>query len=309
MGRSASLGPLDPELGRPSAGVGIVSRRPKPFCRPRALTKDMAAARTTGRADKFILSLFSGITLTAYNIYGWTMGEASEPARIRTNDLVAACIDEQLQVKGPAIIAGDLNCLATSLPVLRCAFGSATWFDAALLPAFRSEHTVLGTCLAPIAVERTRRDFILVNRDALSLISGFRICTAAQYAVHRPVQITFGKPEIPRSIRVPVVPKSFFDAYTATHDKQLTKSLIHWHMDSLFRSRAKSLFDLLVVGHTSDYWHLWSSTVEEAFLRALDIRDPAPYQGHGTLSTSIQPHRQPHVGGGWPGQQAGYPLV
>ena len=65
----------------------------------------MAAARASGRADRYLLPVFKGIALTVYCISGWTMGEASDPTWLRSNDLTAACIDEHLQVKGPAIIA------------------------------------------------------------------------------------------------------------------------------------------------------------------------------------------------------------
>ena len=292
LGCASWLGPLDPEYDGPAAGVAIVSRRPKPFYRPKALTKDMEVARASGRADRYLLSLFGGVSLSAYNIYGWTMGESSDPARLRTNDLIAACIDEHLLVKGPAVIMGDFNCLVSSLPVLRAAAASGTWFDVADIPSLRTELTLQGTCLAPNAVEHSRRDFIIVNRDALPLVQDFRVITDADYATHRPVSVTFAKPDIPRAICVAVPPKSFHDAYLATHDKQLTKSLIAHHMDEGFIQEQQSLDRFLAAGDTTAYWDLWGATVEKALIHAMDLQDGG-YEGHGHLKTKQQPLDSP----------------
>ena len=104
--REVWLGPLDPELGRKTAGVGFSSRKGLMHMPIRAVTRDYDDAVKTGRLLAHQWELQDAVPQVG-NVYGWTGGINGSKAADRTNDLLAIIANEfDSQEAGPKMIVG-----------------------------------------------------------------------------------------------------------------------------------------------------------------------------------------------------------
>ena len=84
-------GPLEPETGKQSAGVGIVALEglaPYPVTNP---TQDYHDAVASGRCAIYNIDC-QGATLTIAVIYGWAGAKVGSINASRTDDLLAICL-------------------------------------------------------------------------------------------------------------------------------------------------------------------------------------------------------------------------
>ena len=113
------LGPLDPELGRKTAGVGFSSQKGLLHMPIKAETKDYEDGVQTGRLLTHQWEL-QNVVRQVGNVYGWTGGIKGSKAADRTNDLLAIVANEfDSQEVGPTMIVGDLNGDLESLPMIQ----------------------------------------------------------------------------------------------------------------------------------------------------------------------------------------------
>ena len=108
-GKTLIAGPLDPEHGKASAGVGILCSdelKPYPIPKPTDAYRD---AFETGRCMILNFDLEKD-THPIGIVYGWTGGAKGTIAADRTNDLLDIMLEQmELLPEGPKIIAGDFN--------------------------------------------------------------------------------------------------------------------------------------------------------------------------------------------------------
>ena len=104
--REVVLGPLDPELGRKTAGVGFSSRKGLLHMPIKAVTRDYDDAVKTGRLLAHQWELQDAV-LQVGSVYGWTGGIKGSKVAGRTNDLLAILANEfDSQEAGPKMIVG-----------------------------------------------------------------------------------------------------------------------------------------------------------------------------------------------------------
>ena len=207
---------------------------------------------------------------------------------MRTQDLITCAFDElAASGGGPAAIVGDLNCEAGSIPAIHHAVSGGLWHDAALMPHIGNPAEPLGTCLSPSASEYQRRDYVFLNNDAVGLVQAFEVVTDSLYQVHRPLRITFRHPDGPRTIKAPLVTRSFSDAAKLEKDPEETRRLIRYHIDRRLVEVEHALRAMLADWDTTGFWLGWSAAVEQGFCDGLRITGDKRrgFGGHGTVGT------------------------
>jgi hypothetical protein len=136
------------------------------------------------------------------------------------------------------------------------------------------------TCLAPNTTIPTRRDYVIANKEALRLISGFEVIDQLDFPVHSFLKLTFTVSKVKRVINRDIRPANMttvFDAHcascTAEDMDDKAKSTIrqaqlaryHKALD-LKLAKSKALFQqLLSASNINGYWQLWNSAVEDSF--------------------------------------------
>ena len=155
------------------------------------------------------------------------------------------------------------------------------------MPHIGNPAEPLGTCLSPSASEYQRRDYVFLNNDAVGLVQAFEVVTDSLYQVHRPLRITFRHPDGPRTIKAPLMARSFSDAAKLEKDPEETRRLIRYHIDRRLVEVEHALRAMLADWDTTGFWLGWSAAVEQGFCDGLRITGDKRrgFGGHGTVGT------------------------
>ena len=188
-GWETTLGPVDPEFGRKSAGVGFCSKKGMIQLPIKAVTDDYDDAVKTGRLMIQQWELEES-TLQIGNGYGWTGGVKGSKAADRTNDLVVIAVNEfDLQEPGPKMLVGDFNGELEDLPIIQHLLKEKGWVDLGSHAHLCDGQPNEPTCKANADAKANRRDFILVNDILYDAVKGFRVMKDDLLPTHRPVQV------------------------------------------------------------------------------------------------------------------------
>ena len=122
-------GPLDPEMNKAVAGIGIAaSEGLKPY-KLTNTTKDFRDAEATGRVAIYCVDL-NGQTLVCAVVYGWTGATRGSVEAARTDDIIAIVRAQFLLLdQGPKLIAADLNGSTDAFPSLQGMLKEQGWHD------------------------------------------------------------------------------------------------------------------------------------------------------------------------------------
>ena len=90
----------------------------------------MVKVNGVGRLQLYAVQLSQDITMSVYNLYGWTNANLNREASHRTDSLIQAILgDVSLQPQGPVRIVGDLNGDPGTFPSLREALSNNSFID------------------------------------------------------------------------------------------------------------------------------------------------------------------------------------
>ena len=174
-GREMVLGPLDPELGRTTAGVGFSSQKGLLHMPIKTETKDYEDGVQTGRLLAHQWEL-QNVVLQVGNVYGWTGGIKGSKAADRTNDLLATVVNEfDSQEVGPTMIVGDLNGDLERLPMIQHLLNDKGWVDLGSQDQLCMGTPSEATCNSNATCKDSRGDFILVNDILVDAAKGYRV--------------------------------------------------------------------------------------------------------------------------------------
>ena len=157
-----------------AAGVAILSLYPiRPLHEP--IPDNI---ESTCRFVDGIVQLEANCSLYISSLYGVADTVANTNARGITNEIFNVAAERALSYQGPAIISGDINTELENLlawPSLQ-RYG---WEDCALVDSRLHNRPPQPTCN-----ERTRRSFVLANRQMASHLASCRTCPDYLFAAH-----------------------------------------------------------------------------------------------------------------------------
>jgi hypothetical protein len=248
-GWAMALGPVDPELARNTAGVGIQTKAPLMPLPHKACTKAFEDAVATGRAAIHVLDT-DGIMLMIAIVYGWTGGTKGSIACQRTDDLMAI-IKEEFEACpcGPKLIMGDINGDLADFPTISEMLRKDGWADLGSLSHLCEDGPLQPTCHARATARATRRDYILANDLALPAVTGHRVDATDEFPTHQPVQIRMDIKQlkvVKRKVRKPSSAAVAFEEYVLKvcpedgNTNEVRKEqleILHRHMDQALEDR------------------------------------------------------------------------
>ena len=185
------------------------SDRHRPAIKVAPKSNAFKQALKTGRCDHYALDIGHTTTLSAVNTYGWTGGCQSKKQAKRTNHMFEGVIDGlHLQPPGPRCIVGDINGDMCNFRALQDLLDYEGWTElgqkANIWRGTPNQHT----CIAPGTSAPTRRDYVLVNTEALQLVTGFEVLHQQHFLVHSFLQVTFTPPKHDRKTVKEVKPNT-----------------------------------------------------------------------------------------------------
>ena len=169
--------PIQPkrsQLRGKAAGVAIISSFPirqyhEPITCP---------VQDTSRFIDGVIQVNPNCVLYAASLYGVASSSfALDPIAI-TNQLFNFAAERAVSFKGPALIAGDLNCYLTDIGVWENMMHQG-WVDAAELDGLMFHRNP-----QPTSKDRVRKSFILMNRQLASVLSSCRTCDDHLFPTH-----------------------------------------------------------------------------------------------------------------------------
>ena len=146
-------------------GVGAYARQPNRIVELQPKAVKLRSLLDSGRVGMFGVDIGHTGQAIIFVVYGWTGGETNTKVAARTDDICSAILAEQLLYPGvPMCIAGDINCLPSSLPHL-CQLLSPQcgWTDLGAIASFWGGTDHQGTWRAPNSDTYNRRDVMIVN--------------------------------------------------------------------------------------------------------------------------------------------------
>ena len=145
-GKTLIVGPMDPEHGKASVGVGLICSddlKPHPIPKPTDFYLD---AVETGRCMILNFDLEKD-TLPIAMIYGWIGGTKGTIAADRTNDPPDIVLEQMsLLPEGPKLIAGDLNGTQDSIQNMHDTITKHAWIDAGATKRLCPQGVNRNTC-------------------------------------------------------------------------------------------------------------------------------------------------------------------
>ena len=127
-----------------------------------------------------------------YVIYGKTNGEFDDEAAACTNDIIQHCLDDAcMQDEGPKIIIGDLNAPIHRLLSLSNAINMDDWVDVGHAAGDFGQPCDAYTCQMNESAQKTRRDYVIANRDAFDCIEHFQVDYSTKVPVHAILSLVF----------------------------------------------------------------------------------------------------------------------
>ena len=105
--------------------------------------------------------------------------------------MVAVCIKEiDKQPPGPVFLVGDFNAEPEDLPEIQHLVKEHNWIDIGANADKWGGQAFQPTCLAPSAVDKTKRDYIFANAEALVLINDFQVIDDNKFPVRVTLRMT-----------------------------------------------------------------------------------------------------------------------
>ena len=283
-------GPLDPEHIKPSAGVGFVVAKPFNGINIPPITTSFAEAIETGRCGHHAIEIGSSTTVSICNNYGWTGGHDIPAAASRTNLLAKAYIEESAHhPPGPRLFVGDLNCEgATDLSHLKTLVEEHGWIDIGLHADKYGQPIATPTCKSPNATEKTRRDYIFANPEALAIIKHFYVIDDLLFPVHATLRLILRGDRVIRrrcSVQQPLSMAEFFKK----EHSNLTNNIddkgklrvnfkqhlapFHTQLDLAIHYGKEQLEEQLKENSMTNFYTTWSKLSEQAFQQTTGISD------------------------------------
>ena len=224
-------------------------------------------------------------------VYGWTGGETNTKVAARTDDICSAILAEQLLYPGvPMCIAGDINCLPSSLPhlcqLLSPQFG---WTDLGAIASVWGGTDHQGTCRAPNSDTYNRRDVMIVNAAFFGLIHSFYL-EHDLFDVHATLTIEFNtqsdmgtkQNKMPKSMASQL--EELFEGTLGEEVNQNSRDLkwtnflnsFHSCVDKHMAQASARINEFCHDWNTNPAWCLWNSVLEEAFVDFAQIPTRMP---------------------------------
>ena len=176
--------------------------------------------------------------MLAYIVYGYTNGAIDDAANARSSDIIDILLEDMsIQDPGPKLIAGDLNTVISRLPSLEDALRSGMLIDLGATASRFGGIDCEATCCASHQAKATRRDYVIVNKQADELVESFRVDHSVGLPVHAVLKVVFKEH----------APRYKYDALhlpNSIHDMFLSKCLSEYgsvNIDRLREQRAKAL--------------------------------------------------------------------
>ena len=121
--------PVDPAAGKPAAGVGVFTRRPRPLASVRAASSEWAELQSVGRVAHYVISGARRHAVHVITFYAWTGAYREGDARVLTDRLFRAVRVQLASVHAQsAIVIGDLNALPEHIAPYRTCWTTACWW-------------------------------------------------------------------------------------------------------------------------------------------------------------------------------------
>ena len=169
--------PIQPkrsQLRGKASGVAIISTFPirqyhEPITHP---------VQDTSRFVDGVIQISANCAIYAASLYGVASSSiALDPIAI-TNQLFNFAAERAMAFKGPAMIAGDLNCYLSDIGV----WGTMVhhgWFDAAEL-----DGRIFNREPQPTSKDKVRKSFILMNKQMAATLANCRTCEDHLFPTH-----------------------------------------------------------------------------------------------------------------------------
>ena len=166
----------------------MLKKAQSPPITPKPCHPNMTKVNGAGRLQLYAIQLSRDITVSVYNLYGWTNGNLNSEAATRTDSLIQAILsDVSLQPRGPVLIVGDLNGDPATFPSLKEALATNTFIDVGAQAHQWGSPSGDYTCRAHGTHQPTRRDYVFACPLAYGMIDGFQVDHQAGLPVHDPL--------------------------------------------------------------------------------------------------------------------------
>ena len=157
-----------------ASGVAILSTFPiRPLHEP--IPQNIENAR---RFVDGVVQLEANCSLYVASVYGVAESAVNTNSRGITNEIFNVAAERALGFQGPAIISGDLNTELENILAWKTLL-TYGWEDCAIVDSRIHNRLPQPTCN-----EKTRRSFVLANRQMMSHLSSCRTCPDYLFAVH-----------------------------------------------------------------------------------------------------------------------------
>ena len=295
--RQLLISPTDPETTRPSAGVGLIVRKPRNAKKLVPVTNEFRALTSAGRADIYGVGIGHNYMLVVINFYGWTGSHTCAEAQDRTTDLMRICFLElESREEHFHLLVCDLNADTQDIGILQQQLDAHSLTDlgahAAAWGGYDNEHT----CIAPNTLTPTRRDYCFCCNGILPYITNFNVDHSSLLPVHSVLKITITIPEFPVVIRSSKGPASLHShlvdhliseskQYVYPPDRDNThgeeespppdsplhpsyKAFVNRYHEALtehFKHAAHFLEGHLTTRDSNKFYRLWAKTIVDAF--------------------------------------------
>ncbi len=185
------LSKLVPDTVHQLGGVGIVVQGKRPIL-PKVLSKNLMKLCDNGRFGIYGIEPFANLIIPTYYYYGKSGGDLDKKISQQTDDALQ-CIfeDANLQLPGPKIICGDLNCSLSNLPDTKLCMELYGFTNLGSIANSFGGVDDEYTCIANSCCAHNVRDYVFVNQEALDIIDHFKIVHDSGLPVHSILHIRF----------------------------------------------------------------------------------------------------------------------
>ena len=186
------LSGLDQEHANQVGGTGMILAGNNHIIKPKPLNKNLIKLNGKGRCGMYGIEPCKNTIILVYGVYGVTRGDSSDQAAASTCDIISSILqDADEQEVGPKLIVGDFNASIHRLPSLEQAIREGKYTDVGSIASNFKGVDNDTTCKASEKCKATRRDYVIANTEALSLIDTFKIDHDAHVPVHDIIQVQF----------------------------------------------------------------------------------------------------------------------
>ena len=190
-GKVAELGPPDEEGKAIAGGLGATAKKPNRLCNVKANVDELQQIINRGRCRITSISLPSIGCCNIYNLYGWTGGDQTEEAKMRTHDMCKLVGQDIETRKGEhVIICGDINASRGRVEAFEELVDTHMFTDLGREAERWGGVKEQCTCRASAKAAPSRIDYMLASPSLLNDIRSFEVSFNDQIPTHGKLKLT-----------------------------------------------------------------------------------------------------------------------